>query len=123
VSAYLASLSEESRVECAGRCLIVSGVHTWNGLCSRYRDLILVADASLDLGGDTGTALIQKARRAGHAVVYGGVLAENSIRIASEPRRARERVWCIVSGGETKRWIDVMVRFLDDLTPVSGTIW
>lgn len=72
VSAYLASLDDESRVEAAGRCLIVSSIDAWNRICSQYRNLILIAGTALDLGGDTGTKLIQKARRAGHAVIFGG---------------------------------------------------
>jgi len=72
VSAYLASLDDESRVEAAGRCLIVSTIDAWNRICSQYRDLILIADVALDLSGDVGTKLIQKARRAGHAVIFGG---------------------------------------------------
>ncbi|MGA9348562.1 MAG: hypothetical protein WBW48_07135 [Anaerolineae bacterium] len=72
VSAYLASLDDESRVEAAGRCLIVSTIDAWNRICSQYRNLILVADVALDLSGDAGTKLIQKARRAGHAVIFGG---------------------------------------------------
>jgi len=72
VSAYLASLDNESRVDVAGRCLIVSSIDSWNTICSQYRNLILIADAALDLNGNTGTKLIQKARRAGHAVIFGG---------------------------------------------------
>ena len=33
---------------------------------------VLVADSTLDLNGDAGTKLIQKARRSGHAVIFGG---------------------------------------------------
>lgn len=72
VSAYLASLDDEARVEAAGRCLIVSTVDAWTSICSQYRDLFLVADVALDLSGAAGTKLIQKARRAGHAVIFGG---------------------------------------------------
>jgi len=74
VSAYLASLDDESRVDAAGRCLIVSNIESWNTICScsQWKNLILIADPALDLSGDTGTKLIQKARRAGHAIVYGG---------------------------------------------------
>ncbi len=72
VSAYLASLDDEGRVEAAGRCLIVSAVDAWNRVCSQYRDLFLVADVALDLSGDAGTKLVQRARKAGHAVIFGG---------------------------------------------------
>jgi len=71
VSAYLASLDNESRIDAVGRCLIVSGVDSWNTICSQYRNLILIADAALDLSGSTGIKLIQEARRAGHAVIFG----------------------------------------------------
>jgi len=37
VSAYLASLDNESRVEAAGRCLIVSTIDAWNRICSQYQ--------------------------------------------------------------------------------------
>ena len=71
VSAYLASLDDESRVEIAGRCLIVSGEEAWSMICPQYRNLILVADFAPDLSGDRGTKLIQKALKAGHAIIFG----------------------------------------------------
>ncbi len=72
VCAYLASVQNETRIEAAGRCLIVSGTDAWNTLCDQSRDLILVADVQLNLSGDEGTKLIQKARKAGHAVIFCG---------------------------------------------------
>ena len=74
VSAYLASLDNESRADAVGRCLVVSGIDGWKTICnhSQVRDHILIADAALDLCGDTGTKLIQMARRGGHAVIFGG---------------------------------------------------
>lgn len=72
VCAYLASLEDEVRIDVAGRCLIVSGTDAWNTLCDQWRNLILIADAALDLGGEAGTKLIQRARTAGHAVIFGG---------------------------------------------------
>jgi hypothetical protein len=74
VSAYLASLDNESRADAVGRCLIVSGIDGWKTICnhSQVRNHIFIADAALDLCGDTGTKLIQMARRRGHAVIFGG---------------------------------------------------
>jgi hypothetical protein len=72
VSAYLADLDAENRVDAAGRCLIVSGVDEWNALSSHREKFILIADSELDMSGETGTKLIQKARRNGHAVIFGG---------------------------------------------------
>jgi len=72
VAAYVASLDEESRADVSGRCLIVSGLEAWNNIVTQYRDHILISDRALDLSGDAGITLIQKARRKSHAVIYGG---------------------------------------------------
>lgn len=72
VSAYLADLDPEARADAAGRWLVVSDVETWNTMTSRGEGLILIAGTALDLSGDAGTKLIQKARRSGHAVIFGG---------------------------------------------------
>ena len=72
VSAYLAEIDDESRVDASGRCLLISGVDTWNAMAAMKENHVLVADSALDLSGETGTRLIQKARRAGHAVIFGG---------------------------------------------------
>jgi len=72
VSAYLADLDDESRADAAGRCLVISGVDAWNAMATQKEKHILIADSALDLSGEPGTKLIQKARRSGHAVIFGG---------------------------------------------------
>lgn len=72
VSAYLADLDAETRADAAGRWLVVSNAEAWNAMASQREKLILIADSALDLGGEVGTKLIQKARRSGHAVIFGG---------------------------------------------------
>jgi hypothetical protein len=74
VAAYLASLDSEAQVDVVGRCLVVSGAEAWSTICNQpqWKNHILIADASLDLTGDAGSKLIQKARGAGHAVISGG---------------------------------------------------
>jgi len=72
VAAALQDLDEESRVDTAGRCLIISSAEAWNAMVAQREKLFLIADAALDLSGASGTKLIQKARRANHAVVFGG---------------------------------------------------
>lgn len=72
VSAALQDLDEVSRIDAAGRCLIVSSTEAWNEMVMQREKLILIADVALDLSGDAGRTLIQKARRANHAVVFGG---------------------------------------------------
>src|SRR5829696_3038891 len=63
VTAYVAEIDDESRVDASGRCLIVSGVDEWNAIAEMQEKHVLVADAAVDLSGVTGTRLIQKARR------------------------------------------------------------
>lgn len=72
VSAYLANLDDESRADAAGRCLLISGIDAWNGMVAQREKHVLVADSTLDLNGDAGTKLIQKARKSGHSVIFGG---------------------------------------------------
>ncbi len=72
VSAYLADLDDEARADAAGRCLIIYGADAWQAMANQKEKLILIADSALDLSGELGTKLIQKARRSGHAVIFGG---------------------------------------------------
>lgn len=73
VCAYIASMDDEARIDVIGRCLVVSGVEAWNSICSQDKRHILIADHELDLSGVAGTKLLEKAHRAGHAVVFGGM--------------------------------------------------
>lgn len=75
VCACLASLDREARIDVTSRCLIVKTTDAWDAICASSAGgakLILVADTTLDLSGHSGTILIQKARRAGYSVVFGG---------------------------------------------------
>lgn len=72
VSAYVASLDVEAQKKAVTHCLVVKGVEAWDTLRRHRNKLILIADTSLDLVGETGTRLIQQALGAGHAVVFGG---------------------------------------------------
>ena len=72
VAAYLADLDAEVGADSAGRWLVVSDPEAWDTMSSQQEKLVLVANPELDLTGETGTKLIQKARRAGHAVIFGG---------------------------------------------------
>ncbi len=72
VSAYLADLDDETRADAAGRCLVISGADAWNAMATQKESHILIADSTLDLSGELGTKLIQKARRSGHTVIFGG---------------------------------------------------
>jgi hypothetical protein len=71
VCAYIANMNEDSRIGALGRCLVISGIDAWNAICVQRERHILVADFDLDQGANS-TRLLEKARRAGHAVIYGG---------------------------------------------------
>jgi len=73
VSACLADLDDENRIDTNGRCLIVSSVNTWSAMVGLKDKHILVADFGLDLNSESGTILLQKALRVGHAVIFAGV--------------------------------------------------
>ena len=75
VSAYIADLDAESRVDVHGRWIIVSNADAWNAIASQKNNLTLIADPTLDLSGELGTKLIQRARTAGHSVIFGGPAA------------------------------------------------
>ena len=71
VSAYIADRHAESRVDIHGRWIIVSTADAWNAIASQQQNLTLIADPTLDLTGELGTKLIQRARNAGHSVIFG----------------------------------------------------
>lgn len=72
VSAYISTLDAETKADASGRCLIVSSPVAWEALVPISEKHILIADAELDLNNNLGMRLIQKARRKGHAVIFGG---------------------------------------------------
>ncbi|MBF0585086.1 MAG: hypothetical protein HQL80_12750, partial [Magnetococcales bacterium] len=92
VAAYVAALDDGDRPDAEGRCLVVSGVDAWNEIVARRDPHILVADHKLDLAGDNETKLLEKARRAGHSVIFvgspGGIPDPNRERLL-DPRPYR----------------------------------
>jgi len=73
VAAYIATLDNEIRMEISGRCLTISGLEAWNTICDQYENHILIASSAFNLYGNEGATLLEKARKAGHSVVYGGL--------------------------------------------------
>ena len=73
VAAYVAGMDEDTRVDAVGRCLIISGIDAWNALTALRERHVLIADFDLDDAESPGTKLLEKARRAGHAVIFGGM--------------------------------------------------
>lgn len=73
VAAYVATMDEDAKVDAVGRCLIISSAEGWNAITTLDESHVLVADFDLDETDSTGTRLIEKARRAGHAVIFAGM--------------------------------------------------
>jgi hypothetical protein len=87
VAAYVAVMDEDAKVDAVGRCLIISGVDAWNAITTLREPHVLVADFHLDDADSAGTKLLERARRAGHAVIFagmpGGIPHPNRAAIAS----------------------------------------
>jgi hypothetical protein len=71
VSAYVANMEDEARIDAVGRCLITASTEAWNAITALPVRHILVADFDLGETNAAGPRLLEKARRAGHAVIYG----------------------------------------------------
>jgi hypothetical protein len=84
VSAYVANLPDDIRLEILGRAFIVSSEEAWNSIVSLNEPHILISDFDLDLTG-RGAALLSKANKARHKVIYysqpGGIPHPNSVPI------------------------------------------
>ena len=68
VSAYVASLPEEERVEHQNRVLIFGSADTFKKACSLNESHVLIAD--FDLESASGPQLIQRALQRRHAIIY-----------------------------------------------------
>ena len=73
VSAYIVAMDEDTKIDTVGRCLLMSGPDAWNAITALRERHILVADFDLDEANAPGTRLLEKARRMGHAVIFGGM--------------------------------------------------
>jgi len=99
VAAYVATMDEDAKVDAAGRCLIISGADGWNATTTLREAHVLVADFDLNNADPAGTKLLEKARRAGHAVIFagmpGGIPHPNRVPLAApknyEVREALEK--------------------------------
>lgn len=90
VSAYIATLDDARRAETLGRCLIVRSAAAWNELVA-YRDRhIFIADFDLDDANTSGVRLLERAKKAGHSIIFegspGGIPDLNRVLIPSPKR-------------------------------------
>jgi hypothetical protein len=73
VAAYVANMIDDAKYDAIGRCLIISGIDAWNAIIALREAHVLVANFDLDDAESAGTKLLEGARRAGHAVIFGGM--------------------------------------------------
>ena len=73
VAAFIADMDEDARVDAMGRCLVISGVDGWNTIASISEPHVLVADFALEDFDSSSARLLEKALRAGHSVILGGM--------------------------------------------------
>jgi len=74
VCAFLASMSKEAMIDALGRCLIVSTPSAWSAMTALPESHTFIADFVFDDADGSTITLLQEARRARHAVIYGGPL-------------------------------------------------
>ena len=72
VCAFAASLEDDNRRAMSARTLMISDSNVWSMVCKTNADagLLLVAEPSLDISGDTGSRMIEVAVANGHSVIY-----------------------------------------------------
>lgn len=91
VCAFVASLEDDRRVQVSSRALIISDPNVWTAVCQIYEEnnLVLIADSSLELSGESAGRMIQKAIVSGHSVIYdapyGGPNSDLTFRL-QDPR-------------------------------------
>ena len=71
VSSYVASLPDDRRREVNGRSLIIKNADAWKAVMDLPRH-VLVADFDVELQAAPSDMLLQRAKNAGHSVIYHG---------------------------------------------------
>lgn len=72
VAAFVANMDVDTKIDTVGRCIIIAGIDGWNTMITLRDPHVLIADFDID-EDLAGTKLLEKARRSGHAVIYGGL--------------------------------------------------
>lgn len=91
VSAYVAAMGSDSRIDALGRCVIVSDSDAWTQMTELelHDRHVLVAGFSLDDSDMNGALLVRKAQQAGYSVVLAGLpggIPDSHIVRLPEPR-------------------------------------
>jgi hypothetical protein len=85
IAAYAETLDKDAKLDVVGRCLIISCAEAWDTITGLLEPHILIAD--FDLDDETGTKLLEKARRGRHAVIFrglpGGIPDPNRVHLLS----------------------------------------
>ncbi len=73
IAAYISSRDNDAKIDLLGRCLFISGVEGWNAITTLRESHTLVANFDLSDTDTSGAKLLEKAKRANHAVIFGGM--------------------------------------------------
>ncbi len=87
VSAHLAAMDKESRIDAVSRCLFITDGDAWNVIADQKERHVLIVDSGFDPDGTDEARLLQKSLQTGHAVVYrgapGGIPHPNCAKIVN----------------------------------------
>lgn len=72
VAAYVAALDEDSRIDVAGRCVVVQDPIECDAVFALGSPHVVIADFDLDERESYGVLLLEKAKNRKHAVVFAG---------------------------------------------------
>src|SRR6266568_1620210 len=72
VSAFVATMADDQRVEVLGRSLIVKSPDAWRSIIGSVRQHLLIATFDVEQEEVRSDLLLERAKRLGHAVVYRG---------------------------------------------------
>lgn len=73
VCAWLQTLDPQKRIEYSGKCLVISRMGFERVVSTLPQPHILVANVHLEDLADEGAELVQRARKHGHALIFGGM--------------------------------------------------
>ncbi len=66
-------MDDDAKVDAVGYCLIISGADGWGAITTLREAHVLVADFDIDYIDSSGMRLLERAKRAGHTVIFGGL--------------------------------------------------
>src|SRR5208337_4069918 len=73
IAAFVATMDDDTKVDAIGRCIVITGIDGLNAMTSLPDPHVLIADFDIDEADPAVIRLLERARRSGHPVIYGGL--------------------------------------------------